>query len=351
MTSTGPGVSDATADRSATSDDLLEVRNLVTAFDTDVGRVNAVDGVSFKVARGKTVGLVGESGCGKTVTALSITRLLPQPMGQILGGEVLLDGENLLDLSLEEMGKIRGARIGMIFQEPMTALNPVHPVGRQLSEALLLHQDLTAQDAMRRSIELLGQVGIPSPEIRYAEYPHQLSGGMRQRVVIAIALANSPALIIADEPTTALDVTIQAQVLKLMSDLQEEMGLSILLITHDLGVIAQTCDDVVVMYAGRIAETGSVEEIFAEPRHPYTRGLLEAIPRLENPRKQPLHTIEGMVPGLLDLPSGCRFENRCPHREERCAAELPELQVVEGDHQVSCFRWREIAGTRRDGDA
>ena len=258
----------------------------------------AVDGVSFDVARGRTVGLVGESGCGKTVTALSVMRLLPQPMGRVLGGEILLDGEDLLRLPLEEMRKVRGGRIGMIFQEPMTALNPVHRIGKQLTESFLLHQKITPAEATERAVELLAKVGIPSPEVRFGEYPHQLSGGMRQRVVIAMALANRPSLVIADEPTTALDVTIQAQILALMQDLQREMGMSILLITHDLGVIAQTCDEVVVMYAGKVIERAPVLELFERPRHPYTQGLLRAIPRLDHPRKAKLVTIEGTVPAL-----------------------------------------------------
>ena len=321
---------------------LLEVRDLVTAFDTDAGRVVAVDRVSFEVKRGQTLGLVGESGCGKTVTALSIIRLLPQPMGQVLGGEVLLDGRNILELPLEEMEGVRGGSIGMIFQEPMTALNPVHRIGRQLSEAFLLHQDVTPAEAMQMSIELLDKVGIPSPEVRYGEYPHQLSGGMRQRVVIAIALANHPMLVIADEPTTALDVTIQAQILELMQQLKDDLGMSMILITHDLGVIAQTCDEVVVMYAGRVVERGPVREIFGDPRHPYTRGLLESIPRLDRIRKTKLETIDGMVPTLQDMPEGCRFANRCPHREDRCVADVPRLETVADTHEVSCFRWQEI---------
>jgi len=353
---------------------LLEVRDLVTAFDTEAGRVVAVDGVSFEVGRGRTVGLVGESGCGKTVTALSVMRLLPQPMGRVLGGEILLDGVDLVKLPLEAMRRVRGGRIGMIFQEPMTALNPVQRIGKQLAEAFLLHQKIEPEEATRLSIELLAKVGIPSPEVRFGEYPHQLSGGMRQRVVIAMALANHPSLVIADEPTTALDVTIQAQILALMQDLQREMGMSILLITHDLGIIAQTCDEVVVMYAGKVIESGPVFELFERPKHPYTQGLLRAIPRLDHPRKTRLLTIEGTVPAIDDLPSGCRFQNRCPYRIERCL-ELPPLEDVEPDpavtatsaaraasaapatatagagptdaapaapHQVACWRWREI---------
>jgi len=325
---------------------LLEVRDLVTGFDTDAGLVRAVDGVSFSVPKGRTVGIVGESGCGKSVTALSIMRLLPQPMGQILGGQILLDGLDLVQVEPETMRSIRGARISMIFQEPMSALNPVHRVGKQLSEVYLEHMDITRQEAMSRSIELLGHVGIPSPEIRVSEYPHQLSGGMRQRVVIAMALACKPSLIIADEPTTALDVTIQAQIIELMQQIQAEMGMSIILITHDLGVIAETCDDVVVMYAGRVAESGPVEDIFAHPKHPYTQGLLSSIPRLDHPPKTHLSIIEGMVPGLLDLPPGCRFQNRCPHRVEGCTTTPPSPESVNANHEVACFRWKEIQSDR-----
>ncbi|MDX2109743.1 MAG: ABC transporter ATP-binding protein [Verrucomicrobiota bacterium] len=319
---------------------LLEVRNLVTGFDTDAGRVIAVDGVSFSIRPSQTIGLVGESGCGKSVSALSIMRLLPQPSGKILGGEILFKGTNLVTLPPEKMQKIRGAQIGMIFQEPMTALNPVHRIGRQLSEVFLLHEDISKKEAWERSVEMLQKVGIPSPEIRVSEYPHQLSGGMRQRVVIAMALACKPSLVIADEPTTALDVTIQAQILELMKSLQEEMGMSILLITHDLGVIAETCDEVVVMYAGRIAEHGPVEAIFENPKHPYTKGLLESIPRLENERKVRLRTIEGSVPSLLELPTGCRFQNRCPYKVEVCASVQPPLDTIETNHHVACHQWR-----------
>jgi oligopeptide/dipeptide ABC transporter ATP-binding protein len=323
------------------ADTVLEVRNLVTAFDTDEGRLTAVDGVSFNVQRGRTLGIVGESGCGKSVTALSIMRLLPQPMGRILGGAVLFDGRDLTTLPPEEMLEIRGGRIGMIFQEPMTALNPVHPIGRQLSEVFLLHRTKDKREALRMSVEMLRKVGIPAPEIRIGEYPHQLSGGMRQRVVIAMALACKPAIVIADEPTTALDVTIQAQILELMQSLQDEMGMAIILITHDLGVIAEMCDDVVVMYAGRIAEAGPVNAIFESPAHPYTRGLLDSIPRLENVRKSRLKIIEGMVPGLADLPPGCRFQNRCPYRIDACVRQ-PPLENVAPDHSVACHRWREL---------
>jgi oligopeptide/dipeptide ABC transporter ATP-binding protein len=260
----------------------------------------------------------------------------------VLGGEIWFEGRNLLELPLEEMRHVRGGRIGMIFQEPMTALNPVHRIGKQLVESFLLHQKITPEEATARAIALLAKVGIPSPDVRFSDYPHQLSGGMRQRVVIAMALANHPALVIADEPTTALDVTIQAQILALMQDLQREMGMSILLITHDLGVIAQTCDDVVVMYAGKVIERAPVLELFERPRHPYTRGLLRAIPRLDHPRKAKLLTIEGTVPPLDALPPGCRFQNRCPYRIDRCAEAHPPLESVIDGHEVACYRWREI---------
>jgi oligopeptide/dipeptide ABC transporter ATP-binding protein len=325
----------------AANDVILSVRDLVTTFDTDAGRLTAVDGVSFDVRRGRTLGIVGESGCGKSVTALSIMRLLPQPMGQIRGGRILFEGRDLATLPPAELHRIRGGRIGMIFQEPMTALNPVQPIGRQLSEVFLLHRTKDPADAWRRGTEMLRKVGIPAPEIRMHEYPHQLSGGMRQRVVIAMALACEPAVVIADEPTTALDVTIQAQILELMQALQRDLGLAVVLITHDLGVIAETCDDVIVMYAGRVAESGPVEAIFDRPAHPYTRGLLDSIPRLEGTRKARLRVIEGMVPGLRDLPAGCRFQNRCPHRIDRCAT-APALEAVSPGHAAACHRWREL---------
>ena len=308
---------------------VLEVRDLVTTFDTDGGCLTAVDGVSFQVRRGRTLGIVGESGCGKSVTAFSIMRLLPRPMGRIKAGQILFDGLDLVTAPAEKMLQIRGGRIGMIFQEPMTALNPVHTIGRQLSEVFLLHRTQDKRAALEMSVEILRKVGIPSPEVRIGEYPHQLSGGMRQRVVIA------------DEPTTALDVTIQAQILELMQELQDEMGMAIILITHDLGVIAEMCDDVVVMYAGQVAEMGTVERIFNAPAHPYTRGLLESIPRLEHERKTRLKIIEGMVPSLADMPAGCRFQNRCPYRTAICN-QAPALETVGTDHQAACHRWREI---------
>ncbi|MCZ6501773.1 MAG: ABC transporter ATP-binding protein [Gammaproteobacteria bacterium] len=321
---------------------LLEISNLTTEFDTDEGRVRAVDQISFSANAGETLGIVGESGCGKSVTALSIMRLLPQPMGQIVGGSVLFQGRDLTKLPLSEMEKVRGNEIGMVFQEPMSALNPVHTIGKQLAEGLLLHNDYGVQKALKESIDILDRVGIASPDVRMGEYPHQLSGGMRQRVVIAIALACKPALLIADEPTTALDVTIQAQILELIKELQTEMGMSVILITHDLGVIAETCEQVVVMYAGKIAEKGSVFDVFDNPSHPYTRGLLASIPRLTTQPKSKLSVIDGMVPGLRDLPAGCRFENRCPYARQACTKSVPPIQIVEKRHEVSCFRWRDI---------
>jgi len=330
---------------------LLQVKDLVTSFDTDEGRVTAVDGVSFDLKAGETLGIVGESGCGKSVTALSIMRLLPQPMGHIDSGEILFEGRDLTQIPLEEMEKVRGGRIGMVFQEPMTALNPVHTVGKQLGEVLLLHEDITRDEALKRSVDILDMVGIPSPEIRVGEYPHQLSGGMRQRVVIAMALACNPSLLIADEPTTALDVTIQAQILRLIEDLQKELGMAVIMITHDLGVIAETCNSVVVMYGGKIAETGSADDIFHRPTHPYTKGLLTSIPRLDHERKVKLDTIDGMVPSLHDMPKGCRFQNRCPHGQAKCETSAPQIETIAAGHQVSCFCWREIASPQEDQKA
>jgi peptide/nickel transport system ATP-binding protein len=298
--------------------------------------------VSFSAIAGETLGIVGESGCGKSVTALSIMRLLPQPMGKIVEGAIRFKGRDLSTLSLQEMQKIRGAEIGMVFQEPMTALNPVHTIGRQITEVLLLHKPISAQQAIKDAIAILDRVGIPSPDIRMTEYPHQLSGGMRQRVVIAIALACNPTLLIADEPTTALDVTIQAQILQLIKELQADMGMSVILITHDLGVIAEICDNVVVMYAGKVAEKGTVYDLFDHPSHPYTQGLLASIPRMDTVPKARLSVIEGMVPGLLDLPDGCRFENRCPARRPACTQTVPGIEPVSASHEVSCLRWQEL---------
>jgi oligopeptide/dipeptide ABC transporter ATP-binding protein len=327
------------------TDPILSVRGLSVGFATDQGLLQAVDSISFDLPRGRTLGIVGESGCGKSVTAFSIMRLLPQPQGRLLGGQIeLRDQAGTIDLakaSPEEMRAIRGRRVSMIFQEPMTALNPVQSIGRQLSEVFLLHQTRDKREALELSISILRKVGIPAPEIRVGEYPHQLSGGMRQRVVIAMALACKPSVVIADEPTTALDVTIQAQILELMQSLQAEMGMSIILITHDLGVIAEMCDDVVVMYAGRVAEFGPVNYIFAAPAHPYTRGLLKSVPRLTSTPKSRLNVIEGIVPGLADLPSGCRFQNRCPYRIDACVKQ-PPLEAVSPGHETACWRWRDV---------
>jgi peptide/nickel transport system ATP-binding protein len=321
---------------------LLEVDNLITEFATDEGLVRAVDGVSFQLDAGATLGIVGESGCGKSVTALSIMRLLPQPMGRIAGGSIVFQGSDLTQLAIPDMEKIRGRRIGMVFQEPMTALNPVHTIGRQLTEGMLLHGVCTPSNALRAAADMLDRVGIPSPDLRLGEYPHQLSGGMRQRVVIAMALACEPDVLIADEPTTALDVTIQAQILELIGELQSRMGMAVVMITHDLGVIAETCEQVVVMYAGKVAEQGSVFDIFDRPAHPYTQGLLASIPRLETPPKSRLGVIEGMVPGLRDLPIGCRFENRCEYAEDPCRERVPPPESVAPGHQVSCLRWQSL---------
>ncbi len=325
------------------NNDILQVKHLVTSFDTEIGPVKAVDGVSFSVQQGKTLGIVGESGCGKSVTSLSVMRLLPKPAGNILSGEILFGGMDLVRLPADEMRCIRGRRISMIFQEPMTALNPVHRIDKQLKEVYTLHfTDMSPAEILQASIDLLNKVGIADPEQRLREYPHQLSGGMRQRVMIAMALAARPEILIADEPTTALDVTIQAQILALMKLLQQETGMGIIFITHDLGVIAETCDDVVVMYAGAVVERAPVVALFKSPRHPYTKGLLESIPRLDIPPKQTLSTIEGMVPDLQDIPEGCRFQNRCQYAEEKCRTVTPPEESVADKHGVSCFRWQEI---------
>jgi len=317
---------------------LLTIRNLHTYFFTDEGVAKAVDGVDLELKEGGTLGVVGESGCGKSVTALSVMRLIPDPPGKITQGEILFAGTNLLDLSEAEMRKIRGRSISMIFQEPMTSLNPVFQIGDQISEVLRLHEGLSRREAWDRSIEMLKLVGIPSPERRVQEYPHQLSGGMRQRAMIAMALACSPKLMIADEPTTALDVTIQAQILELINRLQREKGMSVILITHNLGVIAETAQKVAVMYAGRIVEYAEVKPIFGNPMHPYTQGLLKSIPRLDedHARKARLEAIPGLVPSLLELPKGCKFSNRCKYVFEKCGEE-PQLIEAEPGHLVRCW--------------
>ena len=314
---------------------LLSIRDLCVEFDTDEGSVRAVDGINLDIPVGRTLGIVGESGCGKSVTALSIMRLLPKPMGRIAKGEIKFDGTDLTKLPAEDMRTMRGNRIGMIFQEPMTALNPVKKIGAQLSEVFFLHQSASKEDAWKKSVEMLEKVGIPSPEIRAGEYPHQLSGGMRQRVVIAIALACGPELVIADEPTTALDVTIQAQILDLMKSLQRDLGMAVALITHDLGVIAETCDEVCVMYAGRIVERAPVKPLFANPRHAYTQGLLASIPRLDGQPKTHLRTIDGMVPALKELRPGCRFGPRSGREHTEAQLEnRPDFIEIETSHWI-----------------
>ena len=317
---------------------LLEIKGLSVSFETDEGRVQALDAVDFEMGHGQTLGLVGESGCGKSVTALSIMRLLPKPIGCVTAGSILFQGEDLLKLSPDGIREIRGNEIGMIFQEPMNALNPVMTIGDQLSEVFLLHQEILAKEAWGKSIEMLKSVGIPAPESRVFEYPHQLSGGMRQRVVIAMALACKPKLVIADEPTTALDVTVQAQILELLQVLQRQQGSSILLITHDLGVIAESCDEVCVMYAGRVVERASTSELFASPRHAYTRGLLSSIPRLDRTPKTELSTIDGMVPSLSDLNQGCRFAPRSGkvHPQHLLDERSPFVEIAQGHWVEEC---------------
>jgi len=332
-----------------TTDALVAVRGLTTRFFTEEGVSYAVEDVSFEVPRGQTVALVGESGCGKTVTALSILRLVPDPPGRIVAGEVLLDGQNLLDLPEERMREVRGNRISMIFQEPMTSLNPVFTVGDQVLEALLLHTDVDREEGRRRTVEMLRKVGIPDPERRMDEYPHQMSGGMRQRVMIAMALVCGPDLLIADEPTTALDVTIQAQILDLLRALQADLGMSILLITHDLGVVAEMAHRVAVMYLGRIVEQAEVGELFDRPLHPYTVGLFRSRPTLE--RRRTLATIPGLVPSPMRVPPGCAFHPRCPLADgDRCARERPPLVDAGRDHAVACWFTDRVVEARERGE-
>jgi oligopeptide/dipeptide ABC transporter ATP-binding protein len=317
--------------------DLIQVKNLRTSFFTPEGEVRAIDGVSFEIGEGKTLGLVGESGCGKSVTSLSIMRLIPSPPGRIVGGEILYRGRDLLKLNNEEMRKIRGNEISMIFQEPMTSLNPVFTVGNQIGEAIRLHQGLGKKETRAKTIEMLRLVKIADPESRVDAYPHQLSGGMRQRVMIAMALSCNPSLLIADEPTTALDVTIQAQILELMKELQRKMGMALLLITHDLGVVAERADGVAIMYAGKIVERASAQAIFAKPFHPYTVGLLHSLPGTGAKKKKRLDAIPGVVPSPLHLPSGCRFRDRCPKAAGICAETEPPLKELEPGHWAACY--------------
>jgi peptide/nickel transport system ATP-binding protein len=329
---------------------LLEVRNLQTHFPIRAGLVRAVDGVSFDLDRGELLGLVGESGCGKSMTALSVMRLISPP-GKIVNGEILFDGKDLLKLSDSEMREMRGDDIAMIFQDPMTSLNPVFRVGEQIAEALRLHRKLSRSEARKATIEAMREVAIPDPARRVDDYPHQLSGGMRQRVMIAMALACNPKLLIADEPTTALDVTIQAQILELLDDLRKQRELAVLLITHDLGVVAEVADRVAVMYTGRIVEESPVDELFARPKHPYTEGLLRSVPKLTNAelnKNERLETIEGVVPRPTDLPPGCHFAPRCRHRMPRCTAEEIPLYQLEGNVEVRCVLYDLAAAVAAD---
>ncbi len=321
---------------------ILEIKNLTTGFKTDHGIVKAVDGVSFTVEKGQTVCIVGESGSGKSVTSLSILRLIEYENGIILDGEINFEGENLVTKSNEEMYKIRGGQISMIFQEPMTALNPVFTIGKQISEAIRFHKDCSKSEAMIRSKELLQLVGISEPEIRLKQYPHELSGGMRQRAMIAMALASDPKLLIADEPTTALDVTIQSQILTLLQNLREKLNMSILLITHDIGVAAEMSDRVIVMYAGKVMEEGSVYEIFDRPFHPYTIGLLRSIPTTDGDRSKRLESIKGSIPTITNMPSGCRFHTRCDFATEECRKQEPPLEMREDNRKIACWHYEKI---------
>jgi len=315
---------------------MLEIKDLRTAFHIREGIVPAVDGVSFHINKEETLAVVGESGCGKSVTALSVMRLIKSPPGRIERGEILFDGKNLLNMTSQDMRHIRGNDIGMIFQEPMTSLNPVYTIGNQIAEAIMLHQKVSASEARVKGIEMLRKVEIPIPEKRFDEFPHQLSGGMRQRVMIAMALSCNPKLLIADEPTTALDVTIQAQILDLMRGLRKSLGMSIMLITHDLGVVASMADRVVVMYAGKLVEEATVHDIFKRPTHPYTHGLLNSIPHIDHDVEK-LHVITGTVPNMLYLPEGCRFGPRCPYAQDKCRQEQPTLTDSGQGHKVSCW--------------
>lgn len=322
---------------------LLDVLDLSVAFETDEGKVDVVDRVNLQLDRGETLGVVGESGCGKSVTALAIMGLLPKPSGQITNGQIIFDNQNLVATEQDERRNVRGRRISMIFQEPMTALNPVQRIGKQLIESLRLHRpELGKDEGLKECVRLLAQVGISEPERRLLDYPHQLSGGMRQRVMIAMALIHVPDILIADEPTTALDVTIQAQILELISDLQEQNGMAVIFITHDLAVIAELADRVNVMYAGRVVERAKVTELFSSPLHPYTQGLLNSIPKLEGIPKTQLDTIPGLVPSYDEMPSGCRFRNRCTYAKALCGNKVPTLEAQDGAHPVACHYWQNL---------
>lgn len=324
----------------------LQINNLKTQFFTSKGVIPAVDDVSITIPKGKIVGLVGESGCGKSMTAMSIMQLLRKP-GKVMGGEILFQGKNLLTCTKQELRDIKGNRISMIFQEPMTSLNPVYTVGRQVREAIMLHQDISKEQAKEKVLKIFRQVGIPEPERRYNAFPHQLSGGLRQRVMIGMAMVCEPELLIADEPTTALDVTIEAQILQLMKKLRDEHGTSILLITHNMGVVAEVCDYVYVMYAGKVMEQSETFELFRNTLHPYTTGLLRSIPQMED-KKERLYSIKGMVPNLLNLPSGCSFCNRCEHATKHCEAERPDNYEINDLHSTRCFLYEK--GGVQNGD-
>ncbi len=327
---------------------ILEIENLQTQFFTSAGTVRAVDGITYTVNRGETVAIVGESGCGKSVSALSILRLIPDPPGRVVGGSIRFMGMDILALSDAEIRKVRGRRIAMVFQEPMTSLNPVLTIGRQLTETLEHHLGMAREAANARAAELLGMVGISDPERRLTQYPHHLSGGMRQRVMIAMALSCEPELIIADEPTTALDVTIQAQILELMRDLTKRLGVALIIITHNLGVVARYADRVNVMYAGKIIEQGSALQIYHQPSHPYTLGLLKSVPRLDQPRKEKLDPIQGQPPDLTRLGAGCAFRPRCRYAVERCANEIPALEPVSEGHTSACWQKDSLDQPLRD---
>ncbi|MFJ7665498.1 ABC transporter ATP-binding protein [Lysinibacillus sp. NPDC097195] len=321
-------------------DTVLEVKNLQTYFYSSEGVAKAVDGVSFTLHKGETLGIVGESGCGKSMTSLSLLRLVPSPPGKIINGEILLNNTDLLKLSEEELRKIRGNKISMIFQEPMTSLNPVLTVGEQIAETIRLHQGLSRKEAWQQAVEMIRLVGIPAPEKRAKQEPYQLSGGMRQRIMIAMALACTPDVLIADEPTTALDVTIQAQILDIIRNLQQQLGMSIIFITHDLGVVAEICDKIAVMYAGQVVEEGATDSLFAKPLHPYTTGLIQSLPKLYEDQQE-LSTIHGTVPSPYHYPIGCRYAERCPFATALCRQKQPELITVEPDKKVRCWMYSE----------